>query len=306
LNVGLPALFLRSFLHLLKAFLPIVFSFRPWKAFGSAMLCRVLLIKISCSMDIHFGPEYDLHPTCDGALVTIAPGLSELFARVQTLEEWRSQTNSARRNFALHAAGASFIPHLTSTTYQLPPRTLKSWIMAQLRGFDFQHVGLNPPVTALEDDVGVGSCWAFSGSVGYIGINLAESVHITDISIYHVAPELVSISEFLRAPRTMVVWGVIRNSHALPHGTPGHCTAECFAGANQVRHHRGERFLRLGDYSYNNTSSRRDQTFPVSEELLKSRIVFDRIVLEILDNWGSTSTCLYRIAAYGEAQGFSA
>jgi hypothetical protein len=60
--------------------------------------------------------------------------------------------------------------------------------MAQLRGFDFQYVGLNPPVTALEDDVGVGSCWAFAGSVGYLGIiNLAEPAYITDISIYRVS-----------------------------------------------------------------------------------------------------------------------
>ncbi|KII91435.1 hypothetical protein PLICRDRAFT_104790 [Plicaturopsis crispa FD-325 SS-3] len=183
------------------------------------------------------------------------------------------------RDFALHQAGARPIPSLTSPTYLLPPRTTLSRILEALRGIDTQNSLINPPHTALDLDNTIGSCWAFSGSVGHLGISLEESVSISHVVIENIPAHLVSKRDFERSPKDMTLWGLL-DSHTL-----GDLDEEDL-----------DRFLRLAEFTFNASASRA-QRFPITPQY--AWLTFSTVVLRIDSNAGASSTCLYRVGIHG-------
>jgi SUN domain-containing protein 1/2 len=100
----------------------------------------------------------------------------------------------------------------------------------------------------------------------------------------------------------MVLWGLIENIGAVwrdgSSRLPQFCTTRCFV-PSAARPARTEHFVRLGDFYYDHKSSHRLHAFSIAP--YNNSGAFDTVVLQILNNWGGNSTCLYHFGVYGEA-----
>jgi hypothetical protein len=63
------------------------------------------------------------------------------------------------------------------------------------------------PEWAISADMNIGNCWAFHGAQGYLTLELASSVYITEMTVEHIPKELVGDPS--SAPRGIVLWGQI-------------------------------------------------------------------------------------------------
>jgi len=51
-----------------------------------------------------------------------------------------------------------------------------------------------------------GECWAFSGSEGYLVVQLSAAVTVTEVSIEHIPVSLAPSGNINSAPRDFTVW----------------------------------------------------------------------------------------------------
>ncbi|KAI9069594.1 hypothetical protein FKP32DRAFT_1536659, partial [Trametes sanguinea] len=187
------------------------------------------------------------------------------------------------RDYALAADGGMIFDELT-------------WSF-QERDSAFQS---HPPDIVLDDDIRPGRCWHLSGTRGQVGISLPQFIHPTFVSIDHI-PRAIA-ADIGQAPRRMVLWGVVdgvenreryaRRMHALR------------ANSALLRDHPPLTkddyvFIELADFVYNITHVHTVQTFPIREDVRQLDIDIGVVVLEIIDNWGSDSTCVYRVRIHG-------
>jgi hypothetical protein len=314
-------------------------GFWPLIAF---ILCRFLLSKISCSLADELLPNFGILPSCETSYAMAAgdtfasntvtiPDIERLIgaviARIEVLEMENSRRQGldvhldpktpserslpasafifTRRNFALHASGATAIPTLTSPTYLLPATTWIGLALEWVRGYDPSSINVNFPTAALDSGVQLGRCWAFSGSSGHLGIQLSERIQITHVMVDSIPSHLVSPTEAQRAPQSIKVWGLVDSKIAktfLELSDVELCTDECFSPplVNPRTHH-ARHFVQLAAFTYTANIHNHAQLFLVSEHILQLGIAVDVVVLQVLSNWGSNSTCLYHIGVYGDA-----
>src|SRR5690606_33279769 len=122
------------------------------------------------------------------------------------------------------------------------------------------------PSTILDPDTSLGNCWAFTGSTGYVVVQLSNPVIPEAFSIDHVHESISP--DFSSAPREFQVVGYEFDS------TDGKV---------------------LGKFEYKKGKGA-VQTFPVKEE--KSFLIYK---LHILSNYGNKDfTCLYRLRIHGK------
>ena len=192
-----------------------------------------------------------------------------------------------RRDFALLADGAIIRPELTKViaakgTFDLPPDSR--------------------PEAALNDDMHIGKCWLIPGNAAQLGLCLSAMIHLTHVSIDHIPHEIAA--DVGRAPRSMLLWGgvdgeanearlgdFIRSAKA----TSSHKTARTGPKAT-----RGYTFALLGSFEYDIRASSHVQTFSLEPYFAESGMYFGVVVLEIVNNWGSNCTCLYRLRVHGD------
>ena len=149
----------------------------------------------------------------------------------------------------------------------------------------------NGPATALDDFKQPGQCWRFEGSAGQLGVRLSQKVAISSVTVDYVPRELVISVE--SAPKNMVLWGVSDNKLAMPElaGAGGGRRLPALDG--------GHAFLVfLASFRYDPHAVSNIQTFSLKEEVRYQ--VFDRVIFEVLDNWGAEFTCLYRVRVHGK------
>lgn len=198
----------------------------------------------------------------------------------------QARDNTGRRDFALRYGGGR-INHALTTQTQPPP--------------SMKGDSLNPAIQAIDDDLRPGRCWLLDGHAGQIGIEFLEAIVITHVTIDHVAKELVSASSLENAPRTMRVWG-FGGSTGLPKQDIN-AIIDPQAGINStsrpaiIQHNLS--FSYLGSIEYDIRKDDNIQTFPISQAAMAMKLQFQGIVVEILDNWGRDSTCLYRVRVHG-------
>lgn len=207
--------------------------------------------------------------------------INALEARVFLL----ARDNTGRQDFALRYAGGR-INHALTTQTQPPP--------------SMKGDGLNPAIQAIDDDLRPGRCWLLDGHTGQIGIEFPQAIVITHVTIDHAAKELVSASSLENAPRTIRVWGF--TSIGLPNENIN-TIVDSQAGINSttrpaiIQHNLSFSFL--GSIEYDIRKDDNIQTFPISQAAMAMKLQFQGIVVEILDNWGRDSTCLYRVRVHG-------
>lgn len=194
-----------------------------------------------------------------------------------------------RRDFALHAHGGRIMEELTSPSAQASDLP------------DFWHTN-HPPEVALNEDVSIGMCWTLPGQSGQLGVVVVHLIYPTAFSLDHIPSEIAA--DIGKAPRVVVIWGVVdgqTNEQAMqqllqtqrlpnptPHGRP-------FPPISDQ-----SRFVLLSSFEYDIHAMSRTQTFPVHPTITALRMCFGIFVVEIADNWGASSTCLYRVRIHGE------
>ena len=192
-----------------------------------------------------------------------------------------------RRDFALYADGGRIILELThawSGTSSAP------------------SAGSNP-TAAITDDIRVGNCWSIAGHAGQLGIRLTEMIHPRHVSIDHLPLEIAA--DIGRAPRTMILWGALDGddnegrfrdiTHAFNVSLPG------VLGRSAPEITYGYTFIPLLAFEYDIRASSHVQTFSLDQYVVDSDLYFGVVVLDILQNWGGESTCLYRVRIHGAA-----
>ena len=122
-----------------------------------------------------------------------------------------SKDTIAKADFALASAGGQIIPELTSPTLILQrPRLWRSIFLGTSK------VAGRDPHNILWGETSPGMCWPFAGSIGQVGIAFATKVKVTDITIDHVARELIPKNMMGSAPRDIEVVSERRGSPPPP------------------------------------------------------------------------------------------
>ena len=274
---------------------------------------------IKCSMELPLTLPLRLLTTCVAHHDTKrppSPDIPHLVARLESLEAQICNrvsdiniiptTMSKPRNFALHASGARILPDLTSPTY-LPERGSRIWEWA--RGYYLENVDILTPDVVLGDQIRAGSCWAFSGSTGNIGISLAERVLISEITIDHIRSAVATSSHTHAAPQSMTLWGQLdsgredtSNRSASPMTEPAACTRRCFSLTTPSSIQDVGVFLPIAKLHYDMHATSTFQSFAVSELQPDSQTSFRVVVLQVHSNWGGNSTCLSSVGVHGEGE----
>ena len=83
-------------------------------------------------------------------------------------------------DYALAASGAESVRSLTTPPY-------RSWAAALLRVFS-RHGAPKQPAVVLDTDMNPGSCYAFAGNSGSVGVRLSRPVAVTAVTVDHISP----------------------------------------------------------------------------------------------------------------------
>ncbi len=149
-----------------------------------------------------------------------------------------------------------------------------------------------PPATALNPSVKEGQCWPSNGTSGYLGIQLSSSVQVSGITIGHVSAAMADVRA---APHSFIIWCLVEQTSA---SITTFCDTCISTLPDRILVPAGMTLIPLDFFEYNIHLTLTDQAFDISTYPLA--VHSDKIILEILDNWGSESyTCLYSVRIHG-------
>ncbi|KAI0690832.1 hypothetical protein C8T65DRAFT_552193, partial [Cerioporus squamosus] len=157
-----------------------------------------------------------------------------------------------------------------------------------------------PADTVVSDDFRLEGCWKISGQRGQIGVALTEPVYPTHVTVDHMPSALAK--DVQQAPRHVLLWGVVDGAENLGRYTTllSNLSSVVTHGQSGPLIDQGFPLVPLATFEYNIRAGYHVQTFPVHPPILQSGIDFGLVVLEVVDNWGSDATCLYRFRVHGE------
>ncbi|KAI8969518.1 hypothetical protein BD414DRAFT_428486, partial [Trametes punicea] len=193
------------------------------------------------------------------------------------------------RDFALYADGARIVQSLTASHLARPA------LVAMAKRAGPPH----PPEVALSDDNRIGQCWLSARKGGQLGVVLPELVRPSHVTIDHIPVEIAATPG--QAPRDMRLWGVVDGeaNHAFFRSLMQSAPTVAMPNAGP-RVSSGHLFVQLATIEYDLHAPSHVQTFEVEPAVIGSGMYFGVIVLELVDNWGGGTTCLYRVRIHGE------
>lgn len=195
--------------------------------------------------------------------------------------------------------------NLAARGLRMPDYALKAnggRIAKKLTSGDRNFLGFRTdnPDAAIDDDVHAGRCWKFSAFPSQIGVRLPRMIYPSHVSIDHLPQDV--IIDMGQAPRNMTLWGVVdgkNNTKIFKSLLAANHYPDILARAPPI----AKDFLwaPLVSFAYDIHDSDIVQTFHVSPEYKDNGISFGIMALEVLSNWGSDVTCLYRMRIHGGA-----
>ncbi|KAI0654537.1 hypothetical protein C8Q70DRAFT_925457 [Cubamyces menziesii] len=160
------------------------------------------------------------------------------------------------------------------------------------------------PEVVISEDSSIGNCWT-PGVSGQVGLSTTTVIYPTHVTVEHI-PRQIAV-DVGRAPRHMILWGVIDGlSNVHKHRWLIDNREMDISPDSSLRGHHAppltdnHAFVVLAAIEYNISGPSPVQTFAVHDRILDSQMDFGIYVLEIIDNWGSSDTCLYRVQIHGE------
>lgn len=185
-----------------------------------------------------------------------------------------------RRDYAFGADGARIAPDLTTGTFHISSK------------FQTRHSA----DVILRDNLHGGRCWTIPSKDGQVGVMTSHRIHPTHITIDHIPQEVAD--DIGQAPRRIRAWAHVEGSHNKEKAVRFQRSARVEEDGPKVKGHYAM-FVHLADFEYNPGAQYHVQTFPVDAQLGELDLDYGVFVFEVLDNWGSDSTCIYRIRIHG-------
>ena len=131
------------------------------------------------------------------------------------------------------------------------------------------------------------------GRRGQVSIMVPHFIHPSSVTIDH-APTYVAV-DITQAPCRITVWGLLNEdsdvylAHKLrPNVSKAPPISDFYV------------FMRLADIEYDIHALQPSQTFQIDPEKRDAKLEFGVFVIEVVDNWGGPSTCVYRVRIHGE------
>lgn len=219
-------------------------------------------------------------PHSEKPAATLPPALKAAIEEL-VYEKMRAYDIASRglRDYALKANGGRVALQLTSGN----------------RGFLASRE--DDPSVAIDDDVHAGRCWNFNQLPCQLGIHLPHMLFPSNVTVEHLPKSLaVDIGQ---APRDMTLWGVVDGRSNTE--TFNRLVASGLLDYGQLAPTIARDLLwaPLASFTYNIDYNNPVQTFPIDAPIIASGMTFGVVALEVLDNWGSDVTCLYRVRVHG-------
>lgn len=202
------------------------------------------------------------------------------------------------RNFAHFGDGARILPEVTSLTYGTKDN---GWLSQEPSTHGL--VSRTPPYIVSDEAMRIGDCWEFEGSRGALGILLSEPTRIASIRLDSILPDLVSWTSAAKTPRTLHLWGLVGDDVVLPPGARVRQAVQFSAkSVFRPKSHlkTSDKLALLLEVDYNSRAGSTSQTFSLPLTHWSAGLIFRVVVLEILDNWGGDTTCLYHFGIHQE------
>ncbi|KAJ3872964.1 hypothetical protein F5051DRAFT_140526 [Lentinula edodes] len=230
---------------------------------------------------------------CDGDCFFQPPAPSLPMDRAQ---QQRQKLTENALDYVLALRGGAVLMDLTSDTAGFTP--LSQWQRLLSLVFSFpDYADKAPPLAVLEQEVHVGYCWAFLGPRGHIALALSESIVVTDFTIFYANPNELTTKELRQAPKIIQLWALAAPNSSQDAVQQKLIHWKHFSSTNRKPLQLGfsNSFELLANVSFTLQQGTK-QTFSVETPTQSPTTV---VVVEVLDNWGSEATCLYRIAIHG-------
>jgi hypothetical protein len=207
-----------------------------------------------------------------------------------------SKDHIGRRDFALRTGGSLVIGGLTTQTSE-PASYHPFWPF----NFGSQDRRRNLPDIALTHNPQLALCWKVDTPHGQLGISLPETILVTHVTIDHVSRDFTSHINL--APRTIYIWGVLdgednlEKRQILIQGNGE--VASVLNSRYEPAITGGLLYIPLARLVYDIYAASHVQTFPVMKEIVDQHMEFKEVVVEFVDNWGGSTTCLHRVRIHG-------
>ncbi|KAJ4486612.1 hypothetical protein C8J55DRAFT_558603 [Lentinula edodes] len=256
------------------------------------LLYMCYLSHILCTMRMFLlldGPQ-----ACDGDCVLQPPAASSYMDRVQQQQQ---QLTENALDYALALRGGAVLMDLTSDTAGITPLSQWQRWLGYVSSFP-DYADKAPPLAVLEQEIHVGYCWAFLGPRGHIAFALSEPIVVTDFTIFYANPNELTTKELQQAPKIIQLWALSAPKSSQNVVQQKQIPWKHFAQTNRKPLQLGfsNSFELLANVSFTLQQGTK-QTFSVEAPTKSLTTV---VVIEVLDNWGSETTCLYRIAIHGK------
>lgn len=221
----------------------------------------------------------------------------------------------SKPDFADLASGSRINSRLTSPGYDWKsklPLWERQW-RTSLDMIGFGRMKVNPPSTAFNNDVALGSCWPFNGPSGHIGLSLASEMSPSDLGIVHINVD--QSSNPTSAPRRVSLWVEVNDPELrkqvslLIDQSPSNVIE-----AEQKQQQQGimglvfqqfkipENYVKILTAEYDLLGNQEFQVFPVSAAVQQLGITTRNVLFNIESNWGhSEFTCVYRLRLFGHS-----
>jgi len=161
-------------------------------------------------------------------------------------------------DFALESAGAEIIPEHTSQGIKSNSPMLSIWKVPLL----YQKMS---PRIAITPGALPGTCFAFEGGSGTLGIKLSQPIVVQNVTLQHIPKETSPLGHIQSAPRSFELFSISGRSEES-----------------------------LGVFEFSDTG-KPIQTFVVKE----SALVSVAVKFKFNSNWGAAHTCIYRTRVHG-------
>lgn len=236
----------------------------------------------------------------------LEPGSNNTDTMINTLvrraiEKYVSHTIS-KPDFVDPAAGAKIISAYTSPSYNWRDRLdFKSRYFYKILGtLGFGRMKVNRCTVAFNNDIGLGSCWPFTGHTGQVGVDLGRSILPSDVGIVHVQPEQSPNPS--SAPRFVSLWVYLEDS----------TVRDKICSIVDQNTNKGylktstpalpEQFVKIFTAEYK-LDGDEFQVFPIPLAIVRLGIRTSKIVFKVEENWGNDDfTCIYRLRLFGESE----
>jgi hypothetical protein len=181
-------------------------------------------------------------------------------------------------------AGARILPELTSATTQIQPYRFDQQLL--------RWTARKPPVIPVPPEAVLtesATCWCFLGPTGHITLELLHPVYVNNITVSH------SLTDHRSAPNNLVLWAIVPRANA-----ESLLEVKAMSQLPTSLQKSQTMFpIAIGGFQFDVQKGGQNQTFELDSAFAKASMKVDRVLLQILSNWGASSTCLYGIRIHG-------